>query len=65
MEGWKTCFAESHAAAVKLATSVSAQLNSQEIKVRDLNRQLAVLIKLKQESLIEPYVFARWSGPRH
>jgi tetratricopeptide (TPR) repeat protein len=39
-----------------VATSVSAELNSKEIKATDLNPQLAVLIKLKQAGLIEPYV---------
>ena len=39
-----------------MATSISQKLDAKEIKLEDLDPQLAELIKLKHEGLIESYV---------
>jgi tetratricopeptide (TPR) repeat protein len=46
-----------------MATSISQKLDAKEIKLEDLNPQLATLIKLKQERLIEPYVLLGHPDP--
>jgi tetratricopeptide (TPR) repeat protein len=39
-----------------VAASASAQLDGKTLKPKDLNPQLATLLKLKEEGLLEPYV---------
>ena len=53
---YRRSLAEESDALGVVADAVSQGLSTKEIKTKDLNSDLATLIKLKQEGLLEPYI---------
>jgi tetratricopeptide (TPR) repeat protein len=53
---YRHSLAEESDALATMASRISEELDAKEIKAEDLNAQLATLVKLKQEGLIEAYV---------